>query len=792
MFDTAPAVPVWGDQFQNQYNQFAGFYTEISYEGEAVFAIAARSYYRLYINGRMLASGPARCAQGYCRVDEIPVTMHGMTHIAIEVAAYAKPEKYCNDCTMEPGMLLVRIADPAGNVLSATGDGNWKWTELTMRRAEVETMSHSRPILEYYDLTPDSFAWRTGKAQWKVPVPVAETIRFLKRRAPYPTYRALAMDPVRKIADITASDTGSAPGRILEIARAFNASWYASLPEKNVFVESLLKEKEDIFTGSFKRLPSGALHVLPGQHPFALIYEREASEIGFIDLEITVGRACTLDIINSDHRSFFGEMRANSYVTRYMLAPGKYHLTTFEPKLTRFLKLICRTEGEIQVSLPVLLDDSYPDTGESGFTCSDGDLNRIYQAARRTLRLNTLDIFMDCPQRERGGWLCDSQFTAMAAWSLFSDLSVEKDFIENFMLTDPDVTFRGFFPEVYPGVHKTPEEVGIPNWSFWLLTELADYYVRSGDQVFIEACRKRVERFVEGMLSLRGSSGLIENLDGQFVDWSISNKDFNMTPISVPNNCLAVHALERMADLYHREDWLEAAASMRDILSRLPVSDIMGNGGDAAQLTTMPFGPMAGQEVLTRTGCETEAGAALEIWSGFHRDDDAYMRKFLYTQGPFPSYRSNPNVGKANLFIGIMIRFDVLFQMGRIEQLVHEIKAVYLPELRDGSGTFFENYNAVSGCHGFNSAAGAMSKEKVLGLGAISEKDKSVVFAPNPCGLRWANGSSVCSDGSIFVEWSADEEAKRFMASLQLPEGWHFELQLPDSLKEWEITFVHN
>ena len=36
------------------------------------------------------------------------------------------------------------------------------------------------------------------------------------------------------------------------------------------------------------------------------------------------------------------------------------------------------------------------------------------------------------------------------------NLSVEKDFIENFMLTDPDEMEHAFFPEVYPGSKKIP------------------------------------------------------------------------------------------------------------------------------------------------------------------------------------------------------------------------------------------------------------------------------------------------------------------------------------------------
>lgn len=46
---------------------------------------------------------------------------------------------------------------------------------------------------------------------------------------------------------------------------------------------------------------------------------------------------------------------------------------------------------------------------------------------------------------------------------------------------------------------------------------------------------------------------------------------------------------------------------------------------------------------------------------------------------------------RTNMFIGMMIRFEVLARLGRSEQLIRELKDVYLQELRDGSGTLFEN-----------------------------------------------------------------------------------------------------
>ena len=48
----------------------------------------------------------------------------------------------------------------------------------------------------------------------------------------------------------------------------------------------------------------------------------------------------------------------------------------------------------------------------AAFSCADAALCRIFSAAEETYRANAVDVFMDCPDRERGGWLCDGLWTA--------------------------------------------------------------------------------------------------------------------------------------------------------------------------------------------------------------------------------------------------------------------------------------------------------------------------------------------------------------------------------------------
>ena len=785
MYEFKKAQPIWGENLKNEWNQFLGYFTEftVNKEQEILIAIAARSYYRLYINGEIKASGPARTAHGYCRVDEIRLKVSGDVKIAVEVVALNKPEKYSNASTLEPGLFASEVTDSVGEVIAATGDGSWKYQELLSRRSLVELMSHCREIVEWYDLEESSFEWRKGIGNFSSPVLIEEVVKFLPRRAPYASYLPIPMETIENISDMTPTDSDT--GFTMFLTKHVNSSHYEMIPKENEFLESLRQEKDEVFTGKYTLVGESAtngktIKLTPGANPAAVTFGRDKSELGFIDFNITVTEDCCVDVVNSDHLHVTGEFKSNTYVTRYCLKAGSYHLTTFEPKLTRYIKLIVRTSGKVTMSYPVVLDYSYNDNHDCFFSCNDGDLNAIYEASRRTLRLNTLDIFMDCPQRERGGWLCDSHFSAQAAWQMFGDLSVERDFIENFMLTDGVKKWKGFFPEVYPSNKPSEESVGITTWSFWLMTQLYDYYYRSGDKEFIDACQERVSCFINGLLSLRGESGLLEGLPDQFVDWSLSNKPFSLEPINIPNNCLAVCILEKMAELYDNAEWKKNADEMRAILESIDNRRFafLGGNGDSA---TFENGK------LSRGDSFTEAGAAYEIWSGFHLDNNAYINGFVNTMGYSPKYRSNPNYGKANIFIGLIVRFDVLARLGKIDTLVKELKDIYLAELRDGSGTFFENYNAFSGCHGANALIGVLLTNKVLGLGQPSELTKSVKIAPNPCGLNWARGAAKCSDGIILMNYKADNEEHILDIVLQLPEGWSYELEIPFELCGWKV-----
>ena len=172
-----------------------------------------------------------------------------------------------------------------------------------------------------------------------------------------------------------------------------------------------------------------------------------------------------------------------------------------------------------------------------------------------------------------------------------------------------------------------------------------------------------------------GESGLFENMEPLFVDWSLSNQSFALYPVSVPVNCLIAYVYEQMGELYEVERWKEIGAKTRERLSSFQ-----------AQWSRESDGYTFRDGAFLSNGCQTEAGIALTLFSGFGITDERYVSAFVDRMGTCPKYRPDPNIGRANLFIGLMVRFVVLARLGRTETLVRELKDVYLPQLNRGAG----------------------------------------------------------------------------------------------------------
>ena len=71
MFRTAK--PIYVKELSGVMNAFATFAAQVDSLSGAELHICAADLYRVSVNGRFVASGPARTAKGYARMDCIPL-----------------------------------------------------------------------------------------------------------------------------------------------------------------------------------------------------------------------------------------------------------------------------------------------------------------------------------------------------------------------------------------------------------------------------------------------------------------------------------------------------------------------------------------------------------------------------------------------------------------------------------------------------------------------------------------------------------------------------------------------
>lgn len=824
---------------ENETNVQAGFVTEVYFEGTpaevcasgdlpvegtpagpcasgpapkvgaaplAKVFVAARSFYRLYINGELAMHGPARAAEGFLRADEIDVGKFlrtGNNIFAFEVSSYGDFfGSYSNDIVLGKGLL--RAAIFVGQSVILTSPESFRGIRLSGRAQLAERISHCREMAEVYTIDANYTRWRTDPG-----VLAHEVAAVLSDEKIIP--RGSELPSLERLGGARLAECGSA---FIDPGAPFTESWfekgytyYDSLPDRPlkdykmtverplqagtsvVFADGAVckeaagkeaadREAAGKEAAGKEAAGKGIVCKTSGASADDTVYfylDLGKPAVGFIDVELEAELPGIIDIVHIESPVLYDEKDELSGganpVTRLKLKEAGLRVSflSFEPALARFYRIYARNCGNVTLHSFAIRDYTARDKCGGSFLCSDDDLNRIYEASRLTLKLNTLDIFMDCPDRERGGWLCDSYWTGRAERMLYGETRVEKDFLENFLQTDAEKMWKGFFPECYPATKANyGTSPNITTWSFWLIKELSEYVRCSGDTDMPRRYENRLRAFTDGALSFVGDSGLLEDLPCIFVDWSFSNDERFLGNISTAANCLFASALKDLGGLLGDEALSARGDAMLEII----------RGALGTHRRDFDYVPDAiiknADGSLRGGGLCTESCNYLAVWSGLLRpgEGEKLIFNIVNAMGPHPRYTPATRLGRAGLFIGLQYRFDLLARLGAQEVLLKELAQFYGYQLKEGPGTLWEStdMNNTSRCHGFTAYTGVQLMRDVLGLGVPDELTKTVKIDPHPGDLRWARGFVNTSDGVISLSW-VQKHGKPEMR-LSLPEGW--------------------
>ena len=753
-------APVWLAGRTREMNVLAGFRAVFALaEGQrAVVRLAASTLYRLHVNGAFAGYGPARCGHGVYRVDTWDVTefcrVEDRNVLAIEVAGYNVDSFATLD---QPSFLQAELAVD-GQVVAATGASGFEATALPERLQRVNRYSYQRAFAEAWRLEPDGRAWM---ADAHTPLPCPAPVETLEPRSLVPrgiAYPAFDVVPAaRRIArgEADALDAPAAPCA---------ERWLANVGPGKSSKGYALDELELNVVDAFRRHPtrtiaperSPAAERLPlGEHQFAT-FDMGRNLTGFVGLRVDCAERTRLLVCfaktETEGDVLFSPERCDA--VHWELAPGEYVLESMEPYVAQFIKVLVLA-GACEIAQPFIREYTEPVSDGARFECSDAELASIFEAGRQTFRQNAVDVFMDCPSRERAGWLCDSFFTARVAHDLCGNTSLEKLFLENFVLAThfPDIA-DGMWPMCYPSDHLNGQF--IPQWAMWGVAQLGEYLDRSGDRALVNDFAGLVAGLVDYLEGFANEDGLLERLPSwNFVEWSHANE--LVQDVSYPTNMLYASALLTAARLYGRDAWAARARAIRE--------RVLADSFDGEYFVDNAV--RNGDGELELSGERTEAAQYYAFFFDLVTPEShpALWRRLVDDFGPRrDAQATHPDIWPANALMGYYMRFDLLARYDETDALLRDFRHYFGPMTRI-TGTLWENASQHGSLnHGFASHACHTMITHFLGL-AVDRVAKRVTFAPRDIGLEWFRLTLPLGDGRLVAAWEDGE------ASLSLPPG---------------------
>lgn len=757
-FDSAQ--PIWPAGRETEMNLFVGFRAvfECGKEEHPVLRIAASSLYRVYLNGRFVGHGPARGPHGFFRVDEWPLHASEQNTLAIEVAGYNVNSYYLLD---QPAFLQAEVVSNGRVLASTAGQGvNFDATILKHRVQKVQRYSFQRPFIEYYRMSEGDDHWwdKPLEESAKVSCSTLAPRQLLVRRVAYPRFLRVPSAIISQgklLQDVPTAELWK-DRSLVNIGPQLKG-----YPENDLEVVPSIELQKIRSVSAEKVNRPYSPNITLAENAFVVV-DLGTNLTGFIEAGVRCSKPTklylTFDEILTNGDVDFKRLGCVNAIG-YELQAGTYRLESFEPYTLRYLKVNV-LQGDCEV-IDLHLREYANDEGEKAwFSCSDPSMRRIFDAARQTFRQNAVDIFMDCPSRERAGWLCDSFFTSRVAFDLCGNTNIEKNFFENFLLPPsfahlPD----GMLPMCYPADHN--DGVYIPNWALWFVIELEEYQTRSGDREMVTAMRPRLEALYNYFQKYKNEDGLLEKLDSWvFIEWSKAN-DF-VQDVSYPTNMLYAAALAAAGRMYNEPSLIDEAERIRETIRKQSF-----DGEFFVDNAVRKDGKLQ----VTRNRSEVCQYFAFFFDVAAPQTHKELWEKLVRQFGPQrKTTNAFPEVHPANAFVGNYLRLELLSRYGYPAQIKKELVDYYL-YMADQTGTLWENVGASASCdHGFASHVAHSFYRDILGVRQVDTRNKVVRLKIADVGLDWCAGALATPDGLVDVRWQ--KENGKITRRVDVPAGY--------------------
>ena len=668
------AIPVWIKGRDKEWNVTAELRFEAKNLKNATLTLAGASFYQVYLGEKLLHFGPAKKAFGYAGVDVFPLPDTDEDTIYIRVAGYYVG---CYNGCITSSFVQAEI-EQDGELLAATGKGGFDCRVYIPKLQKVMRYSEQRQFSECYDLFRNPV-----KVKF---YPVDPQVTLIPRNV---AFADLDLKPAKflKHGPFTMQDELKFPLRGYQSGPA--CEW---CPNQYTYEELETKP----YVEYLKMVPDYAAESVRGSAGTVEHWDLGKIEAGFLTVKVNAKKDSHIIVVFGeqnypDGRPYPIPVNTTSCV-EWKLPAGKYELHSFEPYTIMGIEAMIM-EGEVDFEFVGVTELAYSAKKIKHIKIDDPDLALVYQAAVDTFRHNAFDIYMDCPSRERAGWLCDSYYEGQSEYYFTGTTMVENEFLNNYLLGGgAREGLDGMVEMCYPATTNKY----IPQWSMWYVLELYDYFTKRGRGDRKEDFKAQLYGLLNYFKRYENEYGLLEKLPfWNFVEWSKLNQ--RVHDVSWATNMLYSEAIECIGKLYDDDALIKKTADLRKTINEMAWNGKMYMDRAMRQ----EDGSLKNTNELSET---TQYYAFRYGLADIDEERCAYLKDMVFNVfGKDVMAEKCPDIEPSNSLPGFYIRTELMLKWKMYPELIEYIKHFFLP-MAKATGTLWENKTAGASCdHGFAS-----------------------------------------------------------------------------------------
>ena len=355
------------------------------------------------------------------------------------------------------------------------------------------------------------------------------------------------------------------------------------------------------------------------------------------------------------------------------------------------------------------------------FKSSDDRLNKIWETAIYTVRLNMQDYIYDGAKRDRLVWMGDLNPEIRAIMTAFQDLSLVEKSLDFIVAHSKELSRIN----------------GMPSYSFWWIITVYEYCMRSGNLTFAEKYKNEIIEMLQTFATFISPAGAEAIPEGRFLDWpSFENK-------------VAMHA-----GLHGLLYWtLEYGAKLCSLLG------IDSSIAFDARKRMSCYVPDCG---------DSKAAAAMLTISGLKDCSDVLLKKTfegISTFFGFYMLQAQPTAAALELirrYWGAMLDYGATtfwedFDLRWLKNTspISELPVPGKDDLHADFGNYCYKGFRHSLCHGWSSGPAPFMSERVLGITILEPGGKKILVKPDLGGLEYVCGELPIGQAVVKVEADA-------------------------------------